>query len=468
MQRRLASTVPPRPIVDLAFTDALEKLLQLTTDCAEATRFTSLPQDPLEYQSFLWHFASRSPAPLPYTRSYLATFLFDPSVLQSSISLPLADIKALVFPHSPVLDPANWSFSPPMNPLLPKPPRLQFALLADEFVDRAGSPYMDLWVALGQNRCRLRRLLTHVISAWDLLQGDAALVDGDILRAATALGVAEQILPNSLAAWTYARKLWMVERILLLGFEQDVYLPDEFAGTYLFLSLITTRRKDLLLSIQTYYSTRAAQLRAARQPRDAHAVDASSAYLASLVAEGEGIAALSLALARFYMILLYLAALPMPARPFATEQLRYEVRMKPFLGLDPPEVPPFADFQTHTQPFGAYTSPEPEFWTQVKDGKAEVWSEIEYCLKSAKEAFAEVKKLGARAAKAEGVESAWGKDVQSALASCVALGVAVAGVKEAVGKMGEDRRLGVKVEVPESGGGKRYAEGWVVVRVVKM
>jgi hypothetical protein len=46
--------------------------------------------------------------------------------------------------------------------------------------------------------------------------------------------------------------------------------------------------------------------------------------------------------------------------------------------------------------------------------------------------------------------------------------VAVAGVKEAVGKMGEDWRLGVKVEVPESGGGKRYAEGWVVVRVVKM
>jgi hypothetical protein len=467
MQRRLASTVPPRPIVDLAFPDALEKLLQLATDCAEATRFTSLPTDPLEYQSFLWHFASRSPAPLPYARSYLASFLFSPTVLQSSTSLPLADIASLVFPHSPVLEPGNWSFSPPLNPLLPKPPRLQFALLADEFVDRAGGPYMDLWVALGQNRCRLRRLLTHVIAAWDLLQGDAALVDSDIARAATALSVAQQVLPNSLATWTYARKLWMVEKILLLGFEQDVYLPDEFGGTYLFLSLITTRRADLLRTVQTHFDTRIQQLLAARQPRDAHAVETLRTYIASLVAEATGIAALSLALARFYIILLYLHALPVPPRPFATEKLRYEVRMKPFLGLDPPEVPPFEDFAAHTQPFGTYTSPDAEFWTQVKDGEAELWAEIDRSVKSAKDAFAEVKKLGARAAKAEGVEGAWAREVQSALASCVALGVAVAGVKDAVGKMGPDGKVGVRIEVPESGKGRRYAEGWVVVRVVK-
>jgi hypothetical protein len=47
MQRRLASTVPPRPIVELEFKDALEKLHQLATDCSEATRFTTLLQDPL-------------------------------------------------------------------------------------------------------------------------------------------------------------------------------------------------------------------------------------------------------------------------------------------------------------------------------------------------------------------------------------------------------------------------------------
>jgi hypothetical protein len=213
MQRRLASTVPPRPIVELEFKDALEMLRQITTDCEEATRFTTLPQDPLEYQSFLWYFASRSPPPLAYARSYLATLLFDPSVLQSAVSLPLTDIKTLVFPSSPVLDPSNWAYSPPRNPLLPKPPRLQLAMLTDEFVDRSGQPYMDLWVALGQNRCRLRRMLTHVITAWDMLQADAAAVDEDISSAATELSIVDSVLDFSLSTWSYHKKLWMMEKI---------------------------------------------------------------------------------------------------------------------------------------------------------------------------------------------------------------------------------------------------------------
>jgi hypothetical protein len=32
----------------------------------------------------------------------------------------------------------------------------------------------------------------------------------------------------------------------------------------------------------------------------------------------------------------------------------------------------------------------------------------------------------------------------------------------------EGEKLGVKIEVPESGAGKRYAEGWVVVKVLKV
>ncbi|EAT91344.2 hypothetical protein SNOG_01695 [Parastagonospora nodorum SN15] len=450
---RVLLVIPPRPIVELEFKDALEKLQQITTDCEEATRFTTLPQDPLEYQSFLWYFASRSPQPLAYARSYLATLLFHPDVLQSPISLPLADIRTLVFPSSPVLDPSNWAYSPPRNPMLPKPPRLQLAMLIDEFVDRSGSPYMDLWVALGQNRCRLRRMLTHVIAAWDMLQGDAAAVDEDINAAATELQIADHVLTFSLSTWTYHKKLWMIEKIILLGFEQDIYLPDEFA--------------ELLKKVEAHYVARASELFQSRRLRDAQDVDDATPYIDSLLAEVEGIASLSLALARFNIVLLYLGLLPMPKRPFGTEELRYELRMKPFLSLQPPEVPPFADFKEHTQPYGAYSSPVDAFKADLLDAKSELWTEIDSSLKGAKEAFAEYKKLGARAAKTEGVEKAWAKDVQSVLASCIALGVAVAGVKDAVMKAGEGGGVGVKIEVPESGAGKRYAEGWVVVKVAK-
>lgn len=470
MQRRLASTVPPRPTVELDFKDAIDKFQQLCTDCEEATRFISLPQDPLEYQSFLWHFASRTPPPLAYARSYLATLLFHPDVLQASVSVPLADVKTLVLPATPLLDPVNWTLSPPLDPLMPKPPRLQLAMLIDEFVDRSGQPYLDLWVALGQNRCRLRRMLTHVITAWDMLQADASVVDEDLSRTAEELGISDQVMEFSLSTWVYHKKLWMAEKIILLSFEQDIYLPDEFAGMYLYLSLIATRRKELLKRLEAYYLRRSEQLLKARKFREAQEVDDAGPYLDSLLAEAEGIASLSLALARFYIILLYLKLLPTPKRPLSGEELRYELRMKPFLGLQPPEAPPFEDFKAHTQPYGEYFSPNVSFYSDLRETNSELWNQVLNQVKAAKEAFSELKKIGAKAARAEGVEKAWAKDIQSTLASCIALGVAVAGIKNALLEkdVQNGENLGVKIEIPESEMGKRYSEGWIMVKVMKV
>ncbi|KAL5121539.1 N-alpha-acetyltransferase, non-catalitic subunit [Pleosporales sp. CAS-2024a] len=469
MQRRLASTVPPRPIVELEFRDAVEKLLQITTDCEEATRFSTLPQDPLEYQSFLWYFASRSPPPLAYARSYLASLLFHPDVLHASVPLPLVDLRTLVFPSSSVLDASNWACSPPRDARLPKPPRLQLAMLIDEFIDRSGSPYMNFWVALGQNRCRLRRMLTHVIAEWDMFQGEAAAVDEDIHLAADELQIPDQVLAFSLSTWCYHKKLWMIEKVLLLGFEQDIYLPDEFAGMYLFLSLIATRRNELLKKIEAHYLIRASELLRSQSLGEVQEVKDASLYIDSLMAEAKGVAHLALALARSYMILLYLGLVPIPRRPFSTEALRYELRMKPFLSLQPPEVPPFEDFMEHTQPYGPYACPSARLNTELHQSNSELWTDIDMSLKGAKDAFAEYKKLGAVAAKAQGVEKEWTKDVQSVLASCIALGVAVAGIKDAVMEQGGDgkKKPGVKVDVPASGAGKRYAEGWVIVKVSK-
>ncbi|KAF1363780.1 amino-acid N-acetyltransferas-like protein subunit Mak10 [Lizonia empirigonia] len=453
MQRRLASTVPPRPIVEFEFKDALDLLEHLCVDCEEATRFIDLPQDPLEYQS-----------------SYLSTLLFHPQILNTAVSLPLADVQTLVLPASPVLDPTNWTLSPPRNPLLPKPPRLQLAMLIDEFVDRCGQPYLDLWVALGQNRCRLRRMLTHVITAWDLLQADASLVDTDLASAASELDISDQVLEFALSTWVYHKKLWMMEKVILLGFEQDIYLPDEFAGMYLFLSLITTRRRSLLTRMQIHQTTRSMQQAATQTPHSAHDVAEARVHLASLAIEATGTAALSLALARFYTLASYCSLLPTPARPFSTDPLRYELRMKPFLAVQPPEVPPYADFKAHTQPYGAYASPDAGFAADLRDARSALWAEVDGNVRAAKEAFAELKRLGASAARWSGAADAWRRDVQGLLASCVALGVASAGVKDAVGRAGRGgnvRALGVRAEIPESGGGMRYAEGWVVVRVVK-
>jgi hypothetical protein len=474
MQRRLASTVPPRPIVDLSFTDALSKLHQLATDCSEATRFPFLPADPLEYQSFLWHYSSRSPPPLTYSRSYLAALLFHSDVLDTSISLPLADVTALVLTCSPVIDPINWTLSPPRNALLPKPPRLQFAMLIDEFIDRAGQAYLDLWVAMGQNRCRVRRMLTHVITGWDLLQADASSIDVDISSAAASLGLGTQVMDFSLSTWVYHKKLWMMEKVVLLGFEQDIYLPDEYAGMYLFLSLIATRRKELLRRVEAHYLVQSHELLKSRRLREVQEVeDNTQTYLAFLLAEAEGTAELALAMARFYIIALYLGKLPLPRRdPFSTEKLRYEVRMKPFLALQPPEAPPFEDFNAHSLPYGVPSSPPPDaFLKDVRNRESQLWQEIDAHIKAAKAAFAEYKRLGPEAAKAKGVEQSWNEEVKSLLATCVTLGLAVKGVKDGVmaevGERAGNVGKGIALEIPEARTGKRYAEGWIIGKVVK-
>lgn len=468
IQRRLASTVPPRPIVEVDFKEALQNLRQICADCEEATRFKDLPTDPIEYQSFLWAFSSRQPTPLPFSRSYLSNILFDPYILNAPVSLPLEDVKALVFHESLVLDPANWALSPPRNPLMPKPPKLQFALLIDEFVERVGQPYLDLWVALGQNRCRVRRMLTHVIIAWDILQQDAVVIDSELAAAAQQLDLPDEVMPSPLLSWTYTKKLWMVEKIIILGFEQDIYLPEEYAGMYHFLGMISGKRKDTLQSCQRHGRERYEQLKLSSRVLDPRDTEQNMAFIDSELQQAIGTSAFANALCGFYTIANYLRLLPSPNRPSNTEPLRYELRMKPFLTLQPPEVPPFEDFQAGLQPYGSYTDPSPSFYEDLKNGGSKVWTDIEDFLKTAKAAFANVKHYGATKSKAGGVEQAWNNEVQGMLASCVALGIAVAGLKSAAQDIEAGQKAKVKAEVPEAGKRKRYVEGWIVAKVVKV
>jgi len=469
IQRRLASTVPPRPIVEVDFREALEKLKQLCLDCEEATGFTDLRIDPLEYQSFLWNFASRQPAPLPYSRSYLANILFHPDTLNTAVSLPLEDVKAFVFHASTVVDPFNWTLSPPRNPLIPKPPKVQFALIIDEFVERVGQPYLDLWVALGQNKCRLRRMLPHVIMAWDILQSDAMLVDDELMAAGEQLGISSEILDNPLSSWVYIKKLWMIEKVVLLGFEQDIYLPDEFAGMYHFLSSVASKRVDALQRCDTHVRDRIIQLVDSGHVLDAQDVDESALFVESSLQQAKGISTFANALHGIYTILNYTKLIPRPNRPFSTEELRYELRMKPFLSLQSPEVPLFSSFQNTVQPYGPYDAATAELFKHLKDHDSILWTKIDMSLKEAKDAFAKVKKSGAVKARAGGVEQAWNKEIQGILASCVALGVAVAGVKSAVQHIeagGEN--VAIRVEIPGPGAEKRYSEGWVIPKLEKL
>jgi hypothetical protein len=68
------------------------------------------------------------------------------------------------------------------------------------------------------------------------------------------------------------------------------------------------------------------------------------------------------------------------------------------------------------------------------------------------------------------VEASWSEEVKSLLASCVSLGLAVKGIKDAVmvGDEGVEVGKRIRIEFPEAGAGKRYAEGWIVGKVSRV
>ncbi|KAF2491857.1 Mak10-domain-containing protein [Lophium mytilinum] len=468
IQRRLTSTVPPRPIVELEFKDAFAKLKQLCEDCAEATKYTFLNPTPEEYQSFLWAFASRKVQPSAYARSYLAGFVFagDNDVFEGLLR---DDLAATVFPEDQVLDPINWTIDAPRNPLFPKDKRLQMASIIDDFTNRTTQNYLEFWTALCQNRCRMRRMLCHSLLAFDQLQSDASILD-DELQALTS-----DLQQYPLTTWVYHLKLRQMEWIIQLGFEQDIYLPDELAGMYLFLAKVAETRNRLLITLLEFWEQRQKRLEKGKKAdvEKAAIVQEGKAYIEALLAEAIGTEELSAALSSLYALLSYLHLLPQPPRPFSTPELRYELRTKPFALLQPVEIIAFNTLTTHIHPFGPPESPTSPLELIVKHvQKAPTYQPIDASIKRAKDAFAKLKKLGPKAASAEGVKEQWASRVQGCLFSCVAAGVAVAGLRAISGELKQtaDAKGRVRVEgVAEGEGeGKRYHEWWVVPKLVKL
>lgn len=79
--------------------------------------------------------------------------------------------------------------------------------------------------------------------------------------------------------------------------------------------------------------------------------------------------------------------------------------MKPFLAVDTPRMPPFDEFNNDLHPFGPYDAPDrplPEIIYRLTH-------DVDNMVKEAKGELAALKKLGAKAAKSEGVKEAWEK-----------------------------------------------------------
>ncbi|KAF2397061.1 Mak10-domain-containing protein [Trichodelitschia bisporula] len=452
IQRKLASTVPPKPMAELGFADAAARMKQLIRDCQEASRILQVGlENVARLEAFLCAFNARNPEPLPYARACLSAPLFRCEDAEFEMLLR-KDLSETLLPDDPVLDPVNWTVEAPVAAGRPGDRRYETARVINDFtghVVRMNGGYIDYFRALCSNRCRLRRNLRHVANALDDLQRNEAP------RLDAALAELTPLTPPSpLTSWTYLLKLKTMQWIVQLGFELDIYLPDEMAGMYWFLAKLARERtvalNAALLKVQARGETRDPGFaRAQKRGERTRAV----ALLESLGAEGHATVYLASALSELYTVLSYHGAITQTATPdpYTTPHLRFTLRMKPLLSIaSGPALPSFADFEEATHPYGPFASPTAE-WEQGKDN---MLTRIGLALSSARAAITRMKEAGPQARGCEKSPEAWKGDVQALTASCLAVSVACA----RLGHGGE-----VKVEIP--GMGRRYHEWWVVPKV---
>ncbi|KAH8878984.1 Mak10 subunit [Thozetella sp. PMI_491] len=467
IQRRLASTVPPRPIVQLSFDEAWDHFKKLVDDAIEVLDVLYY-SDSQSLMTFVLTFQAKKPQPLVYIRTLLQSFLFRDMIILGHLSIRQVmddDLAITVLPGSRLLDPSNDAVEAPHDP------RFAMAHQMEIFRQRAAQSYFDILRAFCQNRCRVRRTLCHSIQDWETVQVDAEEIDQllqiqleeqPIQYPTVAPAGMEPVYSLPLSSWAYLYKLRLMEWIVQLGFELETYQPDELAGMYWYLSYLAKTRAQHAERIKAFNLHARADLRrrcleeatpytASMDAQFRRALD----YLRLMVLDAAVTWELADALSCLYTVLYRERAIEPPPRPYSTDSLRYDIRMRPFAPIGLPELPSFAAFERATK--------------QPDSPTASLLDYAERAVAGAKRGFEVLGKFSDKEAFAVRAHDRWLSGTKNGLRSAIAAGIAVstlqkalAGADTAEGK-NEGRGKEWKVEIPKPE--KAFHEWWVVPKI---
>lgn len=427
LQRKLASTVPPRPMVTLDLPSALAFFQRLCQDSYDVHALQK-PYGSNELKAFIWIVQLRKPQPTVYVRALLQSRVAEPvdhKVRQAIMKqLLFDDLAEIVLPADVLLDERNADVE------LPGDPRFEMVKGMDDFASRACQPYDDFFRLMCQNRSRARRLLTHGIVCWDNLQFDAEDMDAELRRHTreepTSLpgqlqGAEGQTFAFPLSSWVYYHKLRQMEWIVQLGFELDVYQPDELAQMYWYLHHLLQTRITHLERIR-WFLIRKLPGNVGLVGEDAPVeVGKAAAYIDFLMGEAAAYQDFAYGMFCLYTVLLRLRLITAPPRPYSSDALRYEVRFRPLLAVDLPDRIPFEQYRSYVE-----MSDEPT-------------SAVLLCsvssISSARKGLERLSKLDGAAMEKSHVRlcaDEWKDDVKNALRACIATSLVLSTLEKAL------------------------------------
>lgn len=425
------------------------------------SRMLTLPQ------TFVSTFQAKKPQPLVYVRTLLQTLVFDDMTILGSMSIRQLlddDLSIFTLPASPYLARSNDDIE------VVQDPRFIMSQQMELFRERAAQPFLDILRTFCQNRCRIRRTLCHLIRDWEALQMDGEDID-QILQVKTGerpLVHRASMLSGSgappvesyalaLSSWTYLYKLRLMETIVQLGFELEVYQPDEHLGMYWYLNYLAKGRLQHAERIKSFIVHRAEEARAspASSPEADHQIQRALAATRLTLLDAAVTWELSDALACLHTVLARHKLVRTPPRPYSNDALRYDLRMKPFAAIGLPSLPTFAEFTV-----GA---------AQPRTSSAELLAYGERALVGARKGFEALSKLSAEESFSVGSHARWVAGVKNGLKSCIATGIAITTVQKKLTELDggkeplEGKAMGLAVDVPTPD--KAYHPAWIVPRV---
>ena len=475
VQRTLASSVPPRPMVTIQFPEAIQHLERLCYDATDVYQLCDVEGSENLLSAF-WTFMSHKPLPSVYVRTLAQSLLCHDDKIISKQPLRdfvISDLESLVLPNDPLLHPDDGKQQTVLDE------SQKFHQLIEDFISRCSQLFLNYFRTSCLNRCRIRRTLCHACVDWDNLQAEAEELDGDLRIFTNEVGVeyASSMPPTysyPLSSWVYHYKLLQLERTIQMGFELSIYAPDELCGMYWYLSHVCATHLSQLDRMSFFAEKHersrgdASNLSAVAQHNQ---MDNTLQRLFRIFTSLKATEALARALHRLYAVLLRNGLVLKPLRPYSSNRLRYELRMKPFLPLSVPEPIDFDEFE-HATCMSSIT--DIDALDDASGAVAEARKSWEAVLKAkwVTEAFGEQgsrlghgrEQGGFRSPARTSLEGEWTSDVKNVLRACIATSITVGmlsrRLKRAPQSIGALKDL--KTHIPEPGEKDCYHDWWLV------
>ena len=483
IQRTLASSIPPRPMIAIDWEDAIAYFEQLYRDTADVGQLLELGGGE-NLLTALWTLMSREPPTSVYVRSVVQSFLSRNDKVMGQASLErfmIGDIKHLVLPGNPFLDRRPSTSDGATCVDLEPHPR---SLLVD-FVSRCSVPYINIFRTVCLNRCRIRRTLCHAVIEWDNIQAEAEELDVTLRRYTGETSVNHTMSTRAtyfypLSSWAYHYKLYQLEQIVKMGFELSIYAHDELPNMYWYLSQLCMVHVSHLDRI-SFFLQRYGESNGGLDSRifadgglghvDRTAIDTSLQRLFRTFSPIKAAEALARALHKLYVVIMRHELLPRPPRPYSSRELRFELRMRPFLPLSTPDPFSYDEFDRDTSLWNT-----PDLQILVDAGAA---------VTEAKKGWEEVLRLGwssqtehpSRKAhhhepepvQATTIQAQWTRDVKDTLRACIATSLAIVTLKKSINESVTRKYTErTKVHVPRPGEKDCWHRWWLVPKIMEV